>query len=79
MKVDLVTSQEFSTFKHEVLLMLKKMSMTSRSVEPLWKKGKEVKQELKISDSTLQRMRISNEITYRKIGKTYFYQIPKPE
>lgn len=38
-----------------------------------WLTSAEVKSILKISESTLRRMRRRDEIPYRKIGRTYYY------
>jgi hypothetical protein len=38
-----------------------------------WLTGADVKSILKISESTLRRMRNRNEIPYRKMGKSYYY------
>jgi hypothetical protein len=38
-----------------------------------WLYGSEVKELLRISESTLRRMRLENRIPYKKIGRTYNY------
>lgn len=38
-----------------------------------WLYGSEVKELLRISESTLRRMRLENRIPYKKIGRTYQY------
>ena|SRR5690554_1006998 len=39
----------------------------------LWLFGSEVKEILRISESTLRRMRLDKSIPYAKIGRTYYY------
>jgi hypothetical protein len=57
---------EEKTAKISKLLGLKKD--TNR-----WLTGADVKGILKISESTLRRMRNRNEIPYRKMGRTFYY------
>lgn len=47
--------------------------LTAGTSTNLWLFGSEVKDILRISESTLRRMRLDKRIPYKKIGRTYYY------
>lgn len=47
--------------------------LASKKKPNQWLYGSEVKELLRISESTLRRMRLENRIPYKKIGRTYNY------
>src|SRR5690554_442217 len=54
--------------------VIKQVSKTNPKIYPnRWLYGAEVKKKLNISESTLRRLRINNDIPYYKIRRTYYY------
>ncbi len=47
--------------------------LTAEKQPNLWLFGSEVKSILRISESTLRRMRLDKRIPFKKIGRTYYY------
>jgi hypothetical protein len=47
------------------------------SKEKKWLTSKEVKSLLKISDCNLMHLRLEGKIEFKKVGKTFFYSMPK--
>jgi|SRR5690554_777569 len=47
--------------------------LTAEKQTNAWLFGSEVKNILRISESTLRRMRLDKRIPYKKIGRTYYY------
>jgi hypothetical protein len=46
------------------------------NTEPMWHTSTEIRKLLKISGCHLMHMRERGELKFRKIGNTYFYQLP---
>ena len=76
---DIATKEDienlFQRFKVEILAELENRWNKNNCHKVMWLRSKEVKETLKISDSTLQRMRIKGLIIFKKIGGVYLYDI----
>lgn len=77
MEVDIVTKQDLRTFKSEILEgireILQEKGNQKNSTERSWLRSAEVREILRISAGTLQNLRISGTLPYRKIGGTMYY------
>ncbi|MFV0193981.1 helix-turn-helix domain-containing protein [Empedobacter falsenii] len=45
------------------------------NIKHKWLRTKDVCEQLGISNSTLKKMRINNQITFSRIGKVYYYDV----
>ncbi|MBU3011385.1 helix-turn-helix domain-containing protein [Polaribacter vadi] len=71
MNIEIVSREEFNSFKQEVLEALKPIGNISNSKKYL--RSAEVRKLLNISAGTLQNMRINGDLPYTRIGSTLFY------
>jgi hypothetical protein len=69
---EIVTKQDLSEFKTELIEEMKALFQTSKPAEKLLK-SKDVKKILSCVDSTLQYYRQSGKLPHLKIGGTYYY------
>ncbi len=76
MQIDLITKEDLSKFKTELLedmrLMFKGKAQITEQKE--WLKSYEVRKILGISPGKLQNMRVNGTITYTQIGGLMFYK-----
>lgn len=74
MAAEIITREDLSLFKTELLRELRELITTSPAPSPKkWIKSFEVRDMLGISPGTLQNMRINGTIAYTKIGGLIFY------
>src|ERR1700754_842531 len=73
MKVEIVTKEDLESFRVSLLADLARMMKTPDPVQP-WLKSYEVRQLLKISPGTLQRLRSQGILPYSRIGGTILYK-----
>jgi len=75
MEIDIVTREDLRQFKREMLEELKQ-AIGSRKGSPdrEWLKSAEVRRMLGISPGTLQSLRISGTLPYRKVGGSMYYR-----
>ena len=72
MSIEIVTIQDFNSFKEEVLKALKQ-SNTQNTQHPKWVRGSKLQEMFEISASTLQTLKASGAITHSKLnGIVYF-------
>ena len=74
--MEIVTKEMFEDFKNELngqLIELKKSIENKQSKKIM--KNKELQEYLGVSYSTLEKMRVNNIISYKKIMGNYFYSI----
>jgi hypothetical protein len=74
MNLEIITREEFNSFKQEVLEALKPVS-TSQNKQFL--RSAEMRKMLNISAGTLQNMRINGTLPYIKMGSTILYDLEK--
>jgi len=70
MNIEIVSRDEFNSFKQEVLEALKPVG---NNQDKKYLRSAQVRKMLNISAGTLQNMRINNILPYSKIGTTIFY------
>lgn len=77
MKVAFVTTEELEQFGVELINKLTPLIIQNTyNSKAKWVKAAEAKLILNCADSTLQRLRIRNQIEFKKIGGSYYYIIP---
>ncbi|TDD75832.1 helix-turn-helix domain-containing protein [Flavobacterium caseinilyticum] len=70
MNLEIITREEFNSFKQEVLEALKPIS-TGQNKQFL--RSREMREMFNISAGTLQNMRINGTLPYSKVGTTILY------
>lgn len=74
MAVEIITKQDLTEFKEELLNELKGIIGTNQpNQQKKWLKSDEVKKLLKVSPGTLQTLRINGTLTYTKLGGIIYY------
>lgn len=68
----ILSREELDSFKSELLSEIKKL--TEENAKNEWLRSVDVRKMLKISDSTLQTMRINSTVPAYKLGTTWFYK-----
>jgi len=80
--MELITKEDLHLFKMQLLQEIREIiSAGAKGEQELgkWLRSKEVKGILKVSDSTLQNMRISGTLSCKKIGGIYYYKLTEIE
>lgn len=70
MNIEVITREEFNSFKQEVLEALK---LVSSNQEKKFLRSSEMRKMFNISAGTLQNMRINGTLPYSKVGTTILY------
>jgi hypothetical protein len=70
MNIEVITREEFNSFKQEVLEALKPVS---NNQEKKFLRSSEMRKMFNISAGTLQNMRINGTLPYSKVGTTILY------
>ena len=73
MKVDLITKDDLTNFKLELLKDLYELIKPEVKQGTKWLKSADVKKILKVSSGTLQHMRNNGTIPSRKLGNIFYY------
>ncbi|GGG62535.1 helix-turn-helix domain-containing protein [Epilithonimonas arachidiradicis] len=73
MEVNLITKEDLQKFKNELLEDLQNLFQIKISHQKLWLRSSEVKELLKISSGTLQKLRINGNLSYTRVGGTLYY------
>ena len=75
MQIEILTKNDLSEFKSELLNELKSFMGKTKSSTPQkeWLKSHEVRKLLGISPGTLQTMRVNQVISYSKVGGIFFH------
>lgn len=75
MSVEIITKEDLNKFRMQLLEDMKKLFASTGQVEVnSWLRSSEVKALLKISNGTLQNMRINGQLHPSKIGGIFFYR-----
>ncbi len=78
MQVNILTKEDLNQFKTELIQEIKQLlssSDNSVSNKLRWLRSAEVRKLMSISPGTLQNLRISGVLPYRKVGGIMFYAI----
>ncbi|WES98344.1 helix-turn-helix domain-containing protein [Chryseobacterium arthrosphaerae] len=73
MEINLVTTEDLQEFKTELLEEIKNLFYIKNSEQKLWLRSSEVKELLKISNGTLQNLRINGSLSFTRVGGTLYY------
>ena len=75
MGVEVITKEDLQQFRIQLLEDIMKL-VSANQAKPIrpWLKNSEVKELLKISSNTIQRLRISGKLQPTKIGGTFYYR-----
>lgn len=80
MAIELITKEDFNRFKQELFTELKNILQPSPSIAAKrWLKSYEVMKMLKISQGTLQNLRIKGTLHPQKIGGTLYFDFEEIE
>ena len=73
MAVNIVTKEDLTEFRNQLLDDLKTIIHTKPAKQKQWLKSSEVRKLLKISPGTLQNLRINGTLSFTKIGSIIYY------
>jgi hypothetical protein len=73
MAVNIVTKEDLTEFRNQLLDDLKTIIHTKPLKQKQWLKSSEVRKLLKISPGTLQNLRINGTLSFTKIGSIIYY------
>jgi len=77
MGADVITKEDLEIFRVRLMGDIREI-LTAHPSEPKeWLKSMEVRKILKISNGTLQNLRIAGKLYYSKIGGIYYYRYPE--
>ena len=71
--LEIISAPKKEEFKAELLDEIKKLFDIKRSEKKSWLRSTEVKELLKISSATLQKLRVNGTLSYTRIGGTLYY------
>ncbi|TWR24995.1 helix-turn-helix domain-containing protein [Mucilaginibacter achroorhodeus] len=74
MNVEMITREDLERFKEELFGMIKELTGKPQFGEQKWLKSYQVKNLLKISNGTLQNLRVNGTLAYSKIGGIIYYK-----
>ncbi|MCX2476098.1 helix-turn-helix domain-containing protein [Pedobacter sp. MC2016-05] len=76
MKLDLVTKEDLSEFKSELINAIEQLIKGGDSQQQKkWLRSAEVRKILKISPGTLQNLRINGVLSFTKVGSIFYYKL----
>ena len=74
MAASIIITEDFETFKIDLLQEIKKIVESPTSARPnKWLRSIEVRKLLNLSNGTLQNLRINGTLSYTKVGGIIFY------
>lgn len=71
---DLITKKDLLDFKNEIINYISSLSNPNDSNKQ-WLRTKEALNYLKISSGTLQNLKVSGKLPYKKVGGTVYYSL----
>lgn len=74
MKIDIVTMEELQQFKTEFIREMRSLIIDNKPTQTTeWLRSIEVRKMLNISPGTLQNLRVSGTLPFKKIGGSMYY------
>jgi hypothetical protein len=74
MKIDIVTMEELQQFKTEFIREMRSLIIDNKPTQTTeWLRSIEVRKMLNISPGTLQNLRVSGTVPFKKIGGSMYY------
>lgn len=74
MQIDILTKEDLNSFRGQLLEDIKSLMQPTNKQQPKWLSSTEVRRLLKISQSSLQTLRIKENLKISKILGTVYYQ-----
>jgi len=75
MLLDILTKEDLSQFKKDLLEEIRQILTKEKTDEDReWLRSREVRKKLKISQGTLQNLRITGTLPFKKIGGSMYYR-----
>lgn len=74
MQIDILTKEDLNSFRGQLLEDIKSLMHPTNKQQPKWLSSTEVRRLLKISQSSLQTLRIKENLKTSKILGTVYYQ-----
>lgn len=75
MAVDIVTKEDLQLFRMQLLNDIRELfAPRENGVQKQWLKNSDVRQLLKISSNTVQRLRIAGKLKSSKVGGVHYYR-----
>lgn len=75
MEIEVITKDDLQNFRLQLLNDIRDLLLPSKAkLEKPWLKNSEVKQLLKISSNTIQRLRIAGKLRSSKVGGSHYYR-----
>ena len=76
MTVELITTEDLKTFKEELINEMKQILKSEKNSgeKSPWLRSAEVRELMKISQGTLQNLRVNGTLDYSMVGKTFYYK-----
>ncbi|MFE2861411.1 MULTISPECIES: helix-turn-helix domain-containing protein [Sphingobacterium] len=75
MLLDILTKEDLSQFKKDLLEEIRQILTKEKTDEDReWLRSREVRKKLKISPGTLQNLRITGTLPFKKIGGSMYYR-----
>lgn len=75
MEIEIVTKQDLCAFRIHLINDIKQLLQScSAKTEKQWLKNSDVKELLKISSNSIQRLRISGKLKSSKVGGIHYYR-----
>lgn len=71
---DLITKKDLMDFKNEIINYISSLTNQNDSNKQ-WLRTKEALNYLKISSGTLQNLKVSGKLPYKKVGGTVYYSL----
>ena len=71
---ELITKKDLEAFKQELFALLAPFKDAQTLAGQKWLKNEDVKKIMKISNATIQNLRVNGTLPFTKIGGTYFYK-----
>lgn len=73
--VEIITKEDLEQFRRQLLNDLKELIGSQSIPVREWLRCRDVKKLLKISDSTLQNLRVTGRLKFSKVGGIHFYRM----
>lgn len=75
MRLDLITKEDLSEFKVDMINAIEQLLKGGSTQQKKWLRSAEVRKILKISPGTLQNLRINGVLSFTKVGSIFYYKL----
>lgn len=74
MATEVLTKQDLESFKTELLNELRTLISMDKLSDDVWLRSSQIRKMLHISPNTLQRLRVTGNLTFTKVGGIFYYK-----